>query len=327
TTRHREIEEGALRCGSCSKVFPILEGIPRFVPSFRREIRDSARSGAVPNFQKVHGSTQERFGYEWLRYPGSLPEDETIFLNETQIEREQWKGKIVLDAGCGMGRYSRVAHSLGATVVAFDLSEALLRLKDLSEESERLHLIQGNLLSLPLKEKCFDIIYSLGVIHHTPSAKDCVSSLTRSLKPGGSLSVWVYGAGGSYKNFKTNPLREDRKGLKKILPLVWMIVTVREMLSNTLRLFTVHLPHSLLYALCYPLAWLGKIPFLKYLTFSVHPLWRVRLQENFDWLTPPYQSHHTKEDLVQWYQANGLEVLKVLPHGFVPKPGLLGKKH
>jgi hypothetical protein len=71
---------------------------------------------------------------------------------------------------------------------------------------------------------------------------------------------------------------------------------------------------------------LGAVPLIKYLTFSVHPLFEVRVQENFDWLSPPYQSHHTKEELARWFESCGFTVDKILPHGFVPKPGIVGRK-
>lgn len=302
----KEIMEGHLQCKSCKKIFPIVEGIPRFV-------------------QKVSiDPTQERFSYEWMRYPGSLPEDREIFLYETQIPAEEWNGKKILDAGCGMGRYSRVAHELGSAVIAMDLGTALIRLWDLAKTSDRLHIVQGDLMSPPFKENVFDIVYSIGVIHHTPSAYNTFKQLVKLVCPQGKLSVWVYGAPGSFGNFKTNPLKQDRQGLKKYIFLVWLIVWIREKISNTLRLITVYLAHWLVYWICYPLAWIGNIPLIKYLTFSVHPVWRVRLQENFDWLSPPYQSHHTKEELKQWFEESGFEVLKILPHGFVPKPGILG---
>jgi SAM-dependent methyltransferase len=330
---HNEIIEGLLTCNQCHLDYPIIDAIPRFIPNtfslfpdFYKKHPELIKNISKSDFEKLHGETQERFGYEWMNYPGSLEEDRKVFLYETQIEPSEWKGKLVLDGGCGMGRYSRVAHELGATVVALDLSPALVRLREVSDHSERMHLVEANLMKPPFKKNIFDIIYSVGVIHHTPSAKESFQALSKLVKPKGKLTVWVYGAPGSFSNFKTNPLKEERQSLKKIIFLVWLIVLIREKISDTLRLFTIHTPHKLLYMLCYPLALIGKIPLIKYLTFSVHPLWRVRLQENFDWLTPPYQSHHTKEELSVWYKENGLKILKVLPHGVVPKPGILGEK-
>jgi hypothetical protein len=146
------------------------------------------------------------------------------------------------------------------------------------------------------------------------------------VKPEGLLTLWVYGRPGSWKSFSTNPLRTGREWLRKALPLVWLVVWARMLLSDAVRLFTTHMPVPLLYALCHPLALLGALPLLKFLTFSVHPDYRVRLQENFDWLAPPYQSKHTKEELRAWFSAAGFIPLSQLAHGVVPKVGFLGKK-
>jgi hypothetical protein len=70
---------------------------------------------------------------------------------------------------------------------------------------------------------------------------------------------------------------------------------------------------------------LGRVPLLKYVTASVHQSWRVRVQENFDWLSPQYQSHHTKEEIRDWFREAQVEELSILPHGFIPKVGLKGK--
>jgi len=56
----------------------------------------------------------------------------------------------------------------------------------------------------------------------------------------------------------------------------------------------------------------------------VHKDWRVRLLENFDWLAPPFQYHHTKEELMAWFSEEHIEVHSMLEHGFIPKTGLAG---
>ena len=102
------------------------------------------------------------------------------------------------------------------------------------------------------------------------------------------------------------------------------MVLLREILYNTVRVIATRIYVPLLYLLCYPLAALGKVPLLKYLTASVHRNWRVRLQENFDWFSPQYQSHHTKEEVRGWFDAAHVEVVSLLEHGFIPKVGLKG---
>jgi len=306
-----EIQTGTLACSGCRREYPIIRGVPRLFAS----IED-------PEVLK----TQESFAWEWNRYPGSLPEDKKIFLEETQIPPEEFKGKLVLDAGCGMGRYSKVALSLGAQVVAFDLSEACLRL-EAEGPNPKLHVVCGDLHNPPFKKEIFDIIYSQGVLHHTSNTRTAFEKVALLLKHGGLLSVWLYGKAGRFAEFATNPIRDDRKWIERHRRLAWAVVGVRHCISDMVRALSVHLPVKATYAICYPLTVLGVIPGIKYLTFSVHPNFQVRLIENFDWISPPFQYHHTKEELSGWFKEAGFKVLKVLPHGLVPKPGVLGKKN
>lgn len=304
-------EEGRLSCLGCRRQFAIRQGVPRL-----------AGEASDPRVAK----TRRSFAWEWQRYPGSLEEDERIFLEECQLTAADFKGKRVLDAGCGMGRYALVALSLGAEVVALDLSESLLRLSKEARRGPGLHLVQADLLNPPLREGLFDIVYSHGVLHHTADAREAFRKAAALVKPAGLLSVWLYGKAGRFSDFRTNPLKSGRAWVGRHRRLAWLVVALRHFLSDALRAVTTRLPIAVTYALCYPLAFLGSVPGLKYLTFSVHSNFRVRLIENFDWLSPAFQSHHTKEELASWYGESGFIPLKVLPHGLVPKPGILGRK-
>lgn len=306
-----ELEEGALACSACGGEYPIEAGVPRLA--------------GTPGDSRV-AKTRDAFAWEWKRYPGSREEDERIFLEESQLSPADFKDKLVLDAGCGMGRYSLVALSFGAEVVALDLSDSLLRLAEQAARWPKLHVVQGDLLRPPLKKAVFDVVYSHGVLHHTADTRAAFHQVAALVKPGGRLNVWLYGKAGRYADFATNPLREGRGWVAENRRLAWLIVGLRHWVSDFVRLFTTRLPVPVTYALCYPLTMLGAVPGLKYLTFSVHPDFRVRLIENFDWVSPPFQYHHTKEELSGWYREAGFNVLKILPHGLVPKPGILGRK-
>jgi SAM-dependent methyltransferase len=270
--------------------------------------------------------TRERFAWEWERYPGALEEDRAVFLEETQLPAQAWKGRLALDVGCGMGRYARVALSLGAEVVAFDLSDALLRLRGDARREPRLHLVQGDILSPPFRDSTFDIVYSQGVLHHTRDTEAAFRSAARLVKPGGWLTVWLYGRPGRYRDFATNPLRPGRRWLAGVRPLLWAGLWLRQWASDGLRVATTRLPSRMLYGLCFPLAALGAVPGLRALTFSSHPDFRVRLHENFDWLAPPFQHKHVKEELRAWFESAGFADLRVLAHGAVPKVGIAGRK-
>jgi SAM-dependent methyltransferase len=306
------VENGHLACASCKQSYEIRDGIPRLRPP-----------ASVP---AAAAKTRESFGWEWLRYPGSRPIDEPTFLEETMLPRDAFAGKLALDAGCGMGRYSAVALGLGAEVVAIDMSESLIRVAALSRSQPNLHPVEGDLLHPPFKKEVFDVVYSQGVLHHTSDTRAAFAAVAALVKPRGMLSVWLYGKAGRYAEFATNPVRADREWVVENRRLAWLIVLVRHLFSDFVRAFTTRLPVRLTYALCYPLTVLGAVPGIKYLTFSVDPDFQARLIENFDWISPPYQWHHTKEELTRWYTEAGFTVLRLLPHGLVPKPGALGKK-
>jgi SAM-dependent methyltransferase len=310
--RHGDVEEGTLACAGCGLTFPVRDGIPRLRPP------DDVPADAA--------KTRESFGWEWLRYPGSRPIDRPTFLEETMIPPEMFAGKLVLDAGCGMGRYSAVALALGAEVVAVDMSESLIRVAEAARSNPKLHPVEGDLLRPPFRKGIFDLAYSQGVLHHTSNTHAAFRAVAALVKPAGLLSVWLYGKAGRYADFATNPIRPERQWIVAHRRLAWWIVLIRHFFSDFVRFFSTRLPVPVTYALCYPLTVLGAVPGLKYLTFSVDPDFQARLIENFDWISPPYQWHHTKEELVSWYSEEGFTVLNILPHGLVPKPGALGKK-
>lgn len=311
--RAAEVEEAALACKLCAREYPVTGGVPRLRPP-------SAVARAT-------AKTRDAFGWEWLRYPGSLPGDKETFLEETMLPPHEFAGKLVLDAGCGMGRYGAVALSLGAEVVAVDMSESLIRVAKLAKTQPKLHPVEADLLHPPFKKGVFDVAYSQGVLHHTADTRAAFAAVAALVKPRGLLSVWLYGKAGRFSDFATNPLKPGRGWIVRHRRLAWWVVLVRHAVSDFVRTFTTRMPVSVVYALCYPLTWLGVVPGLKWFTYSVDPRYQVRLIENFDWISPPYQWHHTKEELLRWYGEAGFSVINVLPHGLVPKPGALGRKN
>jgi SAM-dependent methyltransferase/uncharacterized protein YbaR (Trm112 family) len=340
-----EIESGILLC-SQKHAFPIVEYIPRMLPDafsgldgFVNHYRDRLppegimRGGNGKDTSEcasIQKNTQASFGYQWLRYEfQDAREDREIFLSDSQLSERELQGKVVLDAGCGMGRYTRIAGQMGGEVIGMDLSQSILKAYQQTSDNPLAHIIQGDLLKLPFRKNRFDIIYSLGVLHHTPDPRQAFCNLSECLREGGIMSIWVYGTAGKFRDFKTNPLRNNRKRYvahDAVKRFYWLIVATREFFSNSLRLVTTRMYLPLLYLFCYPLAALGKVPLIKYLTASVHRNWRVRLQENFDWFSPQYQSHHTKEEIAGWFDEVKLKTISLLEHGFIPKVGLKGKK-
>lgn len=211
-----EILEGELGCGACPGRFPIQRGVPRLMPaSLSTEATRSAVNfgGSWERFSSLKQMYHEQF-MDWIRFH-SL--DESFF-----------KGKLVLDLGCGKGRHSYLASSFGATdVVSMDLSSAVDVAFQNTRELGNVHVVQADIYHLPVRLALFDYVFSIGVLHHLPDPEQGFRVGLSRVRPGGSISVWIYG-------------RENNG---------WIIYLV-----NPLRWLTSHLRPETLHALCVPLA-------------------------------------------------------------------------
>jgi SAM-dependent methyltransferase/uncharacterized protein YbaR (Trm112 family) len=173
-----------VRADDDSVRYPIVNGIPRLLPSAIEPSRSRALSAR----------TQESFGYEWEHFGRMLPEyDEVARSYFSLVPPDAFAGAVVLDAGCGMGRWARYAgtHGVGR-LYALDFSRAIDRAAETLAGQEETHCVQADLRHLPFRPGTFDVIYSLGVLHHLPDPDEGMSSLIGRLKPDGSLLIYLY---------------------------------------------------------------------------------------------------------------------------------------
>jgi SAM-dependent methyltransferase len=87
------------------------------------------------------------------------------------------KGKWVLDAGCGSGRFAEIALATGANVVALDYSSAIDACWNKLKENPNLYVVQSNIYEAPFAPNSFDYVYCLRVLHHTPDVKKTFSPI------------------------------------------------------------------------------------------------------------------------------------------------------
>lgn len=138
--------------------------------------------------------TQHQFGYEWERYTEILPLHREQFRRWiAPLREEDFAGKRFLDGGCGMGRNSFWALSAGAAgALAIDYDERTIasarkNLAGFPQCEVRFQSIYE--LDEPGR---FDIVFSIGVVHHLAEPRKAVERLVDAVAPGGKLCLWLY---------------------------------------------------------------------------------------------------------------------------------------
>jgi ubiquinone/menaquinone biosynthesis C-methylase UbiE len=118
---------------------------------------------------------------------------------------ENWKGKRVLEVGCGIGTDTMNFARAGATVTAVDLSEESLKLARQRakifnlEQAITFHHANVEELSNSVPVEFYDLVYSFGVIHHTPNPLAAFAQMRRYMNRSSELRVMLY-AKTSWKN-------------------------------------------------------------------------------------------------------------------------------
>lgn len=177
--------------------FKVVSGVPRFVPS------------------DMYASS---FGLQWNTFRKTQLDSYT----GTSISRDRLtrmmggtldvRGKTILEAGCGAGRFTEILLKEGASVFAADISsavEANFENCKLLINGANYFVCQADIINLPLKPGQFDIVFCAGVIQHTPDPEKTMEVLCSHLKPGGKLVIDHYSPG--------YPSTPSRQLLRKLL--------------------------------------------------------------------------------------------------------------
>ncbi len=279
-----------LRCEKCGRTVPVIAGIPRFVPA--------------ENYASNFGFQWNRFRQTQLDSHSGVPISRDRFLRETGWSEEHLRGTLVLDVGCGAGRFAEIALALGATVVAVDYSSAVDACRA-NLRHENLHVVQADIYALPFAAESFDYVYSLGVIQHTPDVEHATKSLVPPLKPGGELVVDVYRRhwqGWLHPRIWLRPIT-TRMDAGRLFTMVERTVPTLLRVSNAVDAVPVIGPQ--LRRLVPVANHRGLLP----LTSAQVQEWAIL--DTYDWLAPKYDQPQTAGVLGRWLLDAGLSDVNV----------------
>lgn len=147
------------------------------------------------------------FGLQWNTWAKTQLDSHTgLPITRDRMKRmfgalyAQLKGKLVLEAGCGAGRFTEILLDEGALVTAFDLSSAVIANQENNGDHPNLFLLQASATDIPFDEGLFDYVFCPGVVQHTPDPSKTIQSLWNQVRPGGwliydqyrhTLSTWT----------------------------------------------------------------------------------------------------------------------------------------
>ena len=294
---HDLVETGSLTCVACRALYPIINGVPRFVPP--------------ANYSSNFGLQWNRFRRTQLDSCTGQPISHDRFYRQSGWRAGELEGRTVLDVGCGAGRFTEVALAAGARVVAMDYSTAVDACRANFASVNRLTVVQGDVYHLPLQPGVFDFVYCFGVLQHTPDVKGAFLALREPLRPGGRVAVDLY------PRLRKNVVwpKYWLRPLTKRLPPARLLRLVERMVGGLL-------PLSLA---------LGRVPAIGRQLRHIVPVANYdgilplspdqnrqwALLDTFDMLAPQYDQPQTPETLRNWFDEAGYAAVEVYRQGLV----------
>lgn len=291
------VETGELECAGCDRRFPIIDGVPRFVPA--------------TNYASSFGWQWNRFRQTQLDSYSGHPISRERFLRQSGWSPAELAGRRVLDVGCGAGRFAEVALACGADVVAVDYSSAVDACRRNLGPRANLSVVQADIYRFPFAPSQFDYVYCFGVLQHTPDVKAAFLALPTQLRHGGRLAVDVY----------------PRQARNVLWPKYWLRHITKRVPAE--RLFSVvQRGVQILWPVSVAV---GRVPVIgRKLRYAIpvanyegiYPLSPAQLREwavldTFDMLAPAHDSPQSAATLRAWFTLAGGRDVEVFRAGFV----------
>ena len=297
---------GNLECKDCHSKYDIFNDIPYFSMKIFHQ--------GIKNQYETYSHWFEEMHDETTMIDAS---NSQIFTNSLRIKTEECENRVVLDAGCGYGRFSYVVSNYNPKLlVSFDISKGLEKAKGAilkHNPQANIAFVQGDITAPPFKKKAFDVVFSWGVIHHTPNTRKTFETLSSLVKRKGVFGIFVY---------PFNPLYEYDKQSLGLLAYLRSFLLIRpfRFICSRLPVFIVKLIFQPIYYVerlfgvgvfgCH-----GPPPDV----FNKPRYFRVVV----DRFKTRYASEHKLEEVLGWFISTNYNNLRI---GHSPKISVSGTK-
>lgn len=291
------IVTGRLVCASCQREYPVVAGVPRFVP------RENYASG---------------FGLEWTKHArtqydsySGIPASEQRFFGQTGWPKDL-TGEVILEVGSGSGRFTEQAARTRATVVSLDYSYAVDANFASNGSRDNVLIVQADVFAMPFRPGSFDRVFCFGMLQHTPSPSRAFAALPTVLRPGGALCADIYKVSFwrtiAQTKYWVRPFTR-RMNPDRLYARVQRWVDFMWPLAKIIR----RLPKG------YAINWRLLVADYSFLGLQGQMLKEWSYLDTFDMLSPRYDRPATKETFRQWaVHANLTDIdAHYSPHGVV----------
>ncbi len=210
-----------------------------------------------------------------------------------------FEGKSVLDAGCGPGHHIAMVAPYARRVVGVDLNTAAIARRH-TQAYANVTVIEDDIATVKLGEQ-FDIVYCIGVVHHTDDPTATVRNLEVHARPGGRLILWLYSHEGNLLNrtlvefAKRHVLR--RLPHRALLATAWALTAA------------LYLPVHTIYRLP-----LRQLPYYDYFGKFRRLPFRRNFQNVFDKLNAPQTAFLRRAEVAAWFPPDRFTDVHLSPY-------------